>query len=191
MIALSSAVSRSLHELAVKVVAANMVQTDRSLSGTHLLCAVGRYQEACSQLQDAGCWTDAATLAATHLSGSDYARVLLRWANHVLHAEHNIWRALILYVAAGALQDALAALREAQQPDTAAMFILACHEGHAQFISNLGNSDDETGSSIKDTLVGLPGLNPENEDVIAVGEYYGQYQRKLVHLCMDSQPFSD
>lgn len=190
-VALSSAVSRSLHELAVKVVAANMVQTDRSLSGTHLLCAVGRYQEACSQLQDAGCWTDAATLAATHLSGSDYARVLLRWANHVLHAEHNIWRALILYVAAGALQDALAALREAQQPDTAAMFILACHEGHAQFISNLGNSDDESGSSIKDTLVGLPGLNPENEDVIAVGEYYGQYQRKLVHLCMDSQPFSD
>ncbi|KAJ6296330.1 hypothetical protein OIU78_024221 [Salix suchowensis] len=190
-VALSSAVSRSLHELAVKVVAANMVQTDRSLSGTHLLCAVGRYQEACSQLQDAGCWTDAATLAATHLSGSDYARVLLRWANHVLHTEHNIWRALILYVAAGALQDALEALREAQQPDTASMFILACHEGHAQFISNLGNSDDESGSSIKDALAGLPGLNPENEDVIAVGEYYGQYQRKLVHLCMDSQPFSD
>lgn len=26
------------------------------------------------QLQDAGCWTDAATLAATHLKGSDYAR---------------------------------------------------------------------------------------------------------------------
>ncbi|CAK7345444.1 unnamed protein product [Dovyalis caffra] len=190
-VALSSAVSRSLHELAVKVVAANMVRTDRSLSGTHLLCAVGRYQEACSQLQDAGCWTDAATLAATHLSGSDYARVLLRWANHVLRAEHNIWRALILYVAAGALQDALATLREAQQPDTAAMFILACHEGHAQYISNLGNSDDESGSSTKDALANLPGLNPENEDVTAVGEYYGQYQRKLVHLCMDSQPFSD
>uniref|UniRef100_A0A251SKN6 Putative zinc finger, CCHC-type n=1 Tax=Helianthus annuus TaxID=4232 RepID=A0A251SKN6_HELAN len=32
-----------------KVVAANMVRTDKSLSGTHLLCAVGRYQEACSQ----------------------------------------------------------------------------------------------------------------------------------------------
>ncbi|GKA99446.1 transducin/WD40 repeat family protein, partial [Tanacetum coccineum] len=58
-VALLSAVSRSLNELAVKVVAANMVETDRSLSGTHLLCAVGRYQEACSQLQDAGCWTDA------------------------------------------------------------------------------------------------------------------------------------
>ena len=26
------------------------------------------------QLQDAGCWTDSATLAATHLNGSDYAR---------------------------------------------------------------------------------------------------------------------
>ncbi|XP_021808968.1 WD repeat-containing protein 11 [Prunus avium] len=190
-VALSSAVSKSLLELAVKVVAANMVRTDRSLSGTHLLCAVGRYQEACSQLQDAGCWTDAATLAAAHLKGSDYARVLLRWASHVLRAEHNIWRALILYVAAGALQEALAALREAQQPDTAAMFILACREIHANFISDLGNSDNESSSSIKDKLLHLPGLGPENEDVVAVSEYYGQYQRKLVHLCMDSQPFSE
>lgn len=33
----------------MQVVAANMVGTDDSLSGTHLLCAVGRYQEACSQ----------------------------------------------------------------------------------------------------------------------------------------------
>ncbi|XVF34628.1 hypothetical protein REPUB_Repub18cG0075300 [Reevesia pubescens] len=190
-VALSSAVSRSLLELAVKVVAANMVRTDRSLSGIHLLCAVGRYQEACSQLQDAGCWTDAATLAASHLKGSDYARVLQRWAEHVLHAEHNIWRALILFVAAGAIQEALAALREAQQPHTAAMFILACREIHAEVITDLVVSDDESGSAIKDTLVDLPGLNPVNEDVIAVGEYLGEYQRKLVHLCMDSQPFSD
>ncbi|CAN4103717.1 unnamed protein product [Withania somnifera] len=185
-VALSSAVSTSLLELAVKVVAANMVRTDRSLSGTHLLCAVGRHQEACSQLQDAGCWTDAATLAATHLKGTDYARVLLRWAQHVLHSEHNIWRALILYVAAGALPEALASLRGAQQPDTAAMFMLACQEIHSEYLSSL---DDELGSS--DKLVNLPGLNPESEDVHAVGEYYGQYQRKLVHLCMDSQPFSD
>lgn len=190
-VALSSAVSRSLNELAVKVVAANMVRADRSLSGTHLLCAVGRYQEACSQLQDAGCWTDAATLAACHLRGSDYARVLQRWAGHVLHTEHNIWRALILYVAAGALQEALAALREAQLPDTAAMFILACREIHAEVVSNLGIPDDESSSSVKDELLNLCALDPKNEDVIAVDEYFGQYQRKLVHLCMDSQPFSD
>lgn len=188
-VALSSAVSKSLHELAVKVVAANMVRTDRSLSGTHLLCAVGRYQEACSQLQDAGCWTDAATLAATHLKGSDYARVLQRWADHVLLAEHNIWRALILYVAAGALPEALAAIRQAQRPDTAAMFILACREIHAAFMSNMGDSNDE--SSVKKEQFNLPVLDPENVDVIAVGEYYGQYQRKLVHLCMDSQPSFD
>ncbi|KAJ0615470.1 putative WD repeat-containing protein [Helianthus annuus] len=50
VVALSSAVSRSLNELAVKVVAANMVRTGRSLSGTHLLCAVGRYQDACSHV---------------------------------------------------------------------------------------------------------------------------------------------
>ncbi|KAK4853158.1 hypothetical protein QYF36_004671 [Acer negundo] len=190
-VALSSAVSRSLLELAVKVVAANMVRTDRSLSGTHLLCAVGRYQEACSQLQDAGCWTDAATLAATHLKGSDYARVLQRWATHVLHVEHNIWRALILFVAAGALQEALAALRETQQPDTAAMFVLACREIYAETFTKMENPDDESESTGKSMPVNLPGLNPENEDVIAVAEYFGQYQKKLVHLCMDSAPFSD
>ncbi|KAL0013723.1 hypothetical protein SO802_000792 [Lithocarpus litseifolius] len=190
-VALSSAVSRSLLELAVKVVAANMVGTDRSLSGTHLLCAVGRYQEACSQLQDAGCWTDAATLAAAHLKGTDYSRVLQRWAEHSLRSEYNIWRALILYVGAGALQEALAALREAQQPDTAAMFILACREIYAEIIADLGDLDDESSSLVKDKLRNFPVLDPENEDVIAVGECYGQYQRKLVHLCMDSQPFSD
>ncbi|XP_076929183.1 uncharacterized protein LOC143593436 [Bidens hawaiensis] len=187
-VALSSAVSRSLNELAVKVVAANMVRTDRSLSGTHLLCAVGRYQEACSQLQDAGCWTDAATLAATHLKGTDYARVMQRWAGHVLNAEHNIWRALIMYVAAGSLQDALAALHEAQQPDTAAMFIIACREVHAEFIENLDPNEDP---SVKEKLLVLRGLNPQNEVVIAVGELYTKYQQNLVHLCMDSPPFSE
>ncbi|XP_041999067.1 WD repeat-containing protein 11-like isoform X2 [Salvia splendens] len=187
-VALSSAVSMSLLELAVKVVAANMVRNDRSMSGTHLLCAVGRYQEACSQLQDAGYWTDAATLAATHLKGSDYARVLQRWADQVLHVEHNIWRALILYVAAGALQEALAALRMAQLPDTAAMFILVCREIHAEFLSQLDSEEDETS---KEKVSNLPGLDPSNEEVIAVGEYFGQYQRKLVHLCMDSQPYAD
>ncbi|CAL1359156.1 unnamed protein product [Linum trigynum] len=188
-VALSSAVSKSLLELAVKVVAANMVRTDRSLSGTHLLCAVGRHQEACSQLQDAGCWTDAATLAATHLKGSDYARVLQRWAGHLLHTEHNVWRGLILYVAAGALPEALAALREAHQPDTAAMFMLACREIHSEILSNA--EDELGGSSAKDPPPNLPGLEPENEDVLVVGEYFGQYQRKLVHLCMDSQPCYD
>ncbi|XP_074269146.1 uncharacterized protein LOC141592404 isoform X1 [Silene latifolia] len=191
-VALASAVSKSLLELAVKVVAANMVRTDKSLSGTHLLCAVGRHQEACSQLQDAGCWTDAATLAATHLKGSDYSRVLQRWADHVLHSEHNLWRALILYVAAGAFREALTALREAQQPDTAAMFIVACREIHGDILANMGHIEHRPeSSSYKDQPLVLPELSAENEEVIAADELYGQYQRKLVHLCMDSEPFSD
>ncbi|KAI9125535.1 hypothetical protein K1719_002953 [Acacia pycnantha] len=121
----------------------------------------------------------------------DPCRVLQRWAGQVLRSEHNIWRALILYVAAGSLQEALAALREAQPPDTAAMFILTCREIHAELVSKLDNTDDESNTSIHDKALHLPGLDPQNEGVIAVGEYFGQYQRKLVHLCMDSQPFSD
>lgn len=101
------------------------------------------------------------------------------------------FRALILYVAAGALLEALAALREAQQPDTAAMFVLACREIYAEITTNLENSEDESGSSSTNISVNLPGLIPENQDVIAVGEYFGQYQRKLVHLCMDFQPYYD
>lgn len=194
-VALSSSVSRSLHELAVKVIAANMVRTDKSLTGIHLLCAVGRYQEACSQLQDSGCWIDAATLAATHLHGSDYARVLLRWADYVLHNEHNIWRALILYVAAGALHEAFAALRDAHLPDTAAMFLVACHEIYAQVLSSESHNSDEP--SDEATVDGrrmqfiLPGMDMEDEYVSAVSEFYGEYQRKLVHLCMDLVPLFD
>ncbi|KAJ0985697.1 hypothetical protein J5N97_004053 [Dioscorea zingiberensis] len=182
-VVLSSAVSRSLHELAVKVVAANMVRTDKTLSGIHLLCAVGKYQEACSQLQDAGCWTDAATLAATHLHGSDYARVLQRWADYVLHNEHNIWRALILYVAAGALHEALATLRNAQQPDTAAMFLLACHEINSQVSCKSQDSDESTGEKQK---FFLPGKSMGDEDLIAVSEYYGRVPTKIgapLHGC--------
>ncbi|KAG9455783.1 hypothetical protein H6P81_000291 [Aristolochia fimbriata] len=190
-VALSSAVSRSLHELAVKVVAANMVRTDKSLSGTHLLCAVGRYQEACSQLQDAGCWTDAATLAATHLQGSDYARVLQRWGDHVIQAEHNLWRALLLYVTAGALHEALAALRDAQQPDTAALFLLACHEITAEATAMSGDKDQYSTAVDNEKSLFVAGINNEHEDVVAVSEYFGHYQRKLVHLCMDAVPLFD
>ncbi|CAE6074452.1 unnamed protein product [Arabidopsis arenosa] len=191
-VALASAVSKSLLDLALKVVAANMVRTDNSLTGTHLLCAVGRHQEACSQLQDSGRWTDAATLAATHLEGSDYARVLQRWADHVLHAEHNVWRALILYVAAGSLQEAFAALREVQQPDTVAMFVLACQEIHSEIITELSTQDEESESASGTVpLPDLPGLESGKEEVTAVCEYFQQYQRKLVHLCMDSQPYTD
>ncbi|GJS38908.1 copia protein [Tanacetum coccineum] len=75
--------------------------------------------------------------------------------------------ALVLYIAAGSLQDALAALREAQQPDTAAMFIIACREIHSEYIENL-DPNNESDTLIKEKLLVLPGLNPENEDVKAV-----------------------
>nr|XP_043627887.1 uncharacterized protein LOC122599439 isoform X2 [Erigeron canadensis] len=86
-------------------------------------------------------------------------------------------------ISAVSLQDALAALREAQQPDTAAMFIIACREIHAEFLENL-DADKDSDPSIKEKLLILPGFNPENEDVIAVGELYGQFRQKtspLVH----------
>ncbi|XP_024526780.1 WD repeat-containing protein 11 [Selaginella moellendorffii] len=169
-VTLAAAVSPGLHELAIKVVAANMVATDDSLGGTHLLCAVGRYQEACSQLQDAGRWEDACTLAASKLSGPELSRVLERWAEHVLQTEHNIWKASTLFVAAGALSEALRALN-AQCPDVAALFLLACHEAKAGVGSKLDSLD-------------LPGdLAQHMEDVNAVCEFYAHHQRRLSQQC--------
>ncbi|XP_031266382.1 uncharacterized protein LOC116124780 [Pistacia vera] len=142
------------------------------------------------QLQDAGCWTDAATLAATHLKGSDYARVLQRWADHVLHVEHNIWRALILYVAAGALQEALAALRETQQPYTAAMFVLACREIYTEITTNLENSDDESGSSSSNMSVNLPGLI-QKSDLLQSVKYLDNTKEHWCTCAMDSHHIND
>ncbi|AET03616.1 phosphopantetheine attachment site protein [Medicago truncatula] len=106
-------------------------------------------------------------------------RVLQRWAGYVLHSEHNIWRyhcliypfylnSTTIHSILTQMTQSLASLREAQLPDTGAMFILACREIHAEIVSDLGITD-----------------------VVAVDEYFGQYQRKLVHLCMDSHPSSD
>ncbi|CAK9145368.1 unnamed protein product [Ilex paraguariensis] len=57
---------------------------------------------------------------------------------------------------AGALQEALTALREAQQLDTAAMFILAYHEIRAEFISSL-DSDGESSPSNKENCLSCQG----------------------------------
>ncbi|KAL3689312.1 hypothetical protein R1sor_015621 [Riccia sorocarpa] len=193
-VSLATAVSPALHELAVKVVAANMVGRDDSLAGTHLLCAVGRYQEACSQLQDSGRWIDASTLAAAHLRGTDLARVLERWAEHVLGNERNLWRAMILFVAAGALSEALAALRNAQLPDSSALFLLACHEAKQQAILDLMSKEEQDVSREKVEIAGLdlPGdLSKHADGVVAVCEYFGQYQRMLAHTVTTVSPVID
>ncbi|KAL2631416.1 hypothetical protein R1flu_016102 [Riccia fluitans] len=193
-VSLATAVSPALHELAVKVVAANMVGRDDSLAGTHLLCAVGRYQEACSQLQDSGRWIDASTLAAAHLRGTDLARVLERWAEHVLANEHNLWRAMILFVASGALSEALAALRNAQLPDSSALFLLACHEAKQHAMSDLMSKEELDVSREKVEIAGLelPGdLSKHADGVVAVCEYFGQYQRMLAHTVTTVSPVTD
>lgn len=99
-----------------------------------------------------------------------------------------------MYVAAGAMKEALAALREWQQADTAAMFLLACHEINAELLSSKSEEITDEPSANPPSPVRekpsfvLPRLGSDHEEVIAVSEYFGQYQRKLVHLCMDSQP---
>lgn len=67
-----------------KVVAANMVRSDRSLSGTHLLCAVGRYQEACSQVKSFHLiqFLSPGIYCMIHNSVSFYSCVIHQWLNY-------------------------------------------------------------------------------------------------------------
>ena len=89
---------------------------------------------------------------------------------------------MILLVAAGELLEALATLRNAKQPDTAAMFLLACHEAKVTAKASLGDTlESETGS---EDYFDLPGdLTHHQDEVHAVCEYYGEYQRHLAHAC--------
>lgn len=103
-------------------------------------------------------------------------------------------RALILYVAAGALPEALDTLRKNQRPDTAAMFLLACHEIYSQITAEAEPADDTSGSELtpeQNEKLRFPSKNVADEDLIAVSEVFGQYQQKLVHLCMDTEPSAD
>jgi len=90
---------------------------------------------------------------------------------------------MILYVAAGELVEALATLRNAKQPDTAAMFLLACHDAKVTAKASLvlDIKEPETGT---EDYFDLPGdLNHHHDEVQAVCEYYGEYQRHLAHAC--------
>lgn len=98
-------------------------------------------------------------------------------------------RALILYVAAGALPEALETLRNNQRPDSAALFLLACHEIYSQITRESEPADEVSGSATERSQKLLfPSKNVSDEDLIAVSEVFGQYQQKLIHLCMDMEP---
>jgi WD repeat-containing protein 11 len=103
-------------------------------------------------------------------------------------------RALILYIAAGALPEALDTLRKNQRPDTAALFLLACHEIYLQFGAESEPTDDTSGSgSVPEQTQKLhfASKNMDDEDLIDVSEVFGQYQQTLIHLCMDTESTAD
>lgn len=104
-----------------------------------------------------------------------------------------------MYVAAGCIREVLSAFRNSKQPDTAAMFLLACHEIYSDIITSRSpkTSEEETLSPTrldekhKQTIL-LPHINHVHADDIAtVSDYFGEYQRRLVHLCMDAAPYFD
>jgi WD repeat-containing protein 11 len=74
------------------------------------------------------------------------------------------------------------------------MFLLACHEIYLQFTTESESTDDTLGSEpVPGQIQKLhfPSKNVDDEELIAVSEVFGQYQKKLIHLCMDTEPASD
>ncbi|BDA45713.1 probable WD repeat-containing protein 11 at C-terminar half [Coccomyxa sp. Obi] len=132
-------VSRTLHIQAAKVVAAHAASIGDALLGVPLLCSAGLPQEGVAALQEAGLWRYAATLTAHTLKGDERSAALDRWAAHVHQTEGNVWQALGIMVAGGALRNAALLLRELRMPDAAAAFCAACKE--AGFHSPLAPSD--------------------------------------------------
>ena len=89
---------------------------------------------------------------------------------------------MILFVAAGELLEALATLRNTKQPDTAAMFLLACYE--AKVTAKASIADMKEPETEGEDYFDLPGdLAHHQDEVQAVCEYYGEYQRHLAHAC--------
>lgn len=98
------------------------------------------------------------------------------------------------------MTEALAALRKSKQPDTAALFLLACHEIYTKHLSSTSSPETEPevvdGSEVENAKeseeqevkmkINFPGKNVEKEDIATVSEFFGQYQRELIHLCMDT-----
>jgi WD repeat-containing protein 11 len=98
------------------------------------------------------------------------------------------------------MTEALGALRKNKQPDTAALFLLACHEIYTKHLSSTSapttrsevvdkseeKNGDESEEQVDKMKIDFPGRNVDEEDIATVGEFFGQYQRKLIHLCMDT-----
>jgi hypothetical protein len=67
--------------------------------------------------------------------------------------------------------------------------LLACHEIYSQITAESKPADETLGSASEASQkLRFPSKNVDEEDLIAVSEVFGQYQQKLVHLCMDMEP---
>ncbi|CAK9202784.1 unnamed protein product [Sphagnum troendelagicum] len=90
-------------------------------------------------------------------------------------------------------------IRKANQPDTAAMFLLACHEAKVSARASMNAA-----AAFKDcppmivhskasaNTLDLPSKLPQHlEEIQALCEYYGQYQRLLAHMCIGITSFVD
>uniref|UniRef100_A0A0E0CF77 Uncharacterized protein n=1 Tax=Oryza meridionalis TaxID=40149 RepID=A0A0E0CF77_9ORYZ len=166
-VVLSSAVSRSLHELAVKP-----IWLERT---NHYLARIFSVL-----------WED----IRKHVLSFKMlvAGLMLQLWLQVIYM-------VLIMQAAGALPEALETLRKNQRPDIAALFLLACHEIYSQITTESESSDDTPGSGSptleQSPKLRFPSKNVDDEDLIAVSEVFGHYQQKLIHVCMDAEPNVD
>ena len=136
---------------------------------------------------DAGCWSGGAITASTaraSCGGECGGWVCLSRRSHG-GGSGGGFRALSLFVAAGALGEALDALQKVRQPDSALMLLLACHQARqAAYASAPPHVARKRPEEAERAGLDLPGnLRQREEQVRAACDFFAQYQRWLAHLC--------
>ena len=105
----------------------------------------------------------------------------MRWAVHVLSQEGDLWRAVALFIAAGALRAALSTLWEAGLPDGAVAFAAACQEAGGVTDGGAGEEADATPMSIARDASAEPGWGRlVGADLRAARTTFGLYVGRVV-----------
>mmetsp|Transcript_36033 Transcript_36033/g.101454 ORF Transcript_36033/g.101454 Transcript_36033/m.101454 type:complete len:359 (+) Transcript_36033:138-1214(+) len=151
----AAAVSPNEFHNTCHVIAVNHIAAGRISEGIQLLCITKRHYEACMYLQTSGLWTEAASLAACCLSGSQRREVMMKWARH-LKTKKKYRKATMLALQEGQLDEVLHLLFDRQKCDVASLFYCAIvQRGLKDRVESLYDAQPET---YKNSTIPLPQL---------------------------------
>jgi WD40 repeat protein len=102
---------KDFHDI-VKLVGSQLISAGKLYAGCELLFLIGRGLDALRYLQQVGRWKEAAIIARTGLSQSDFKIVFQLWAEKLID-ERKLFRAATVYISAGMYGEAVKLLADA------------------------------------------------------------------------------